>query len=107
MPGLCQAPSPVMNDFSCPACVRLNYCSCQPECQANVWLMSGWFPVVYNYFLIGSYARLITAHFLLCQVLVRLFTALSSWALVRLMLGLCLVQMSGCIRALEWPDISP
>lgn len=36
----------------------------------------------------------------LCQVLVRLLTTLSGSALVRLMLGLCLVQMSGLIQAL-------
>ena len=48
-------------------------------------------------FLFGSNARLITACFLLCQVLVRLFTALSSLALVQLMLGPRLVQMSGCV----------
>lgn len=36
----------------------------------------------------------------LCQVLVRLLTALSGSVLVRLMLGLCLVQMSGLIQAL-------
>ena len=41
----------------------------------------------------------------LCQVLVRLLTALSGSALVRLMLGLCLVQMSGLIQAIVRPDI--
>ena len=34
-----------------------------------------------------------------------LLTALSGSALVRLMLGLCLVQMSGLIQALVRPDI--
>lgn len=84
MPGSCQAPFPVLNNILCPA-----YCSSQPECQA---LMPSWLLLI-----------------LCCvmQVLVRLSIALSSSALVRLMWGPCLVQMSGYIQALVQLDISP
>ena len=60
--------------------------SCQADSQANVWLMSGWFLVVNNFFLSGSckvnYRYLLFPA--LCQVLVRLFTAVSGLAVLLL-----------------------
>lgn len=80
------------------ACVRLNYCSCQSECQANVWLLSDKFPVVHNFFclalmpgwllLVFCCVRFLSGSLLLCPVDVRPTSGSNVW----LCLGPCLAR---------------